>query len=119
MQAYGQSTRETPAVLANRATAVQAMLMMSSPAVTDRVLAKGGGAVQRLLESGKSDAEVVEELFLRTLSRFPKPEETETALRIMGERTSKLPYVTVGDRTQALEDMQWALLNTAECLLNH
>ncbi len=106
-------------VLANNASAVQAMLMMSSPAVTDRVQAKGGGTVQRLVESGKSDAEAVEELFLRTLSRFPKPEETEVALRILNERASKLPYVSVGDRIQALEDMQWSLLNTAEFLLNH
>jgi hypothetical protein len=119
MQAFAQSTRETPMVLANNASAVQAMLMMSSPAVTDRVQAKGGGSVQRLVESGKSDAEAVEELFLRTLSRFPKPEEIEVAQRILNERTSKLPYVTVGDRIQALEDMQWALLNTAEFLLNH
>lgn len=119
MQSFFQSTRETPVVLANRASAVQAMLMMSSPAVTDRVMAKGGGAVQRLLESGKSDNEVVEELFVRTLSRFPKPEETETAIRILGERRSKLPWVSVGDRIEALEDIQWALLNTAEFLLNH
>jgi len=119
MQAFAQSTRETPMVLANNASAVQTMLMMSSPAVTDRVQAKGGGTVQRLVESAKSDAEAVEELFLRTLSRFPKPEETEVALRILNERASKLPYVSVGDRIQALEDMQWSLLNTAEFLLNH
>ena len=106
-------------VMANSASSVQAMLMMSSPAVTDRVKANGGGAVQRLLESGKSDPEVVEELFIRTLSRFPEPAETETAMRILAERTSKLPYVTVADRMQALEDIQWSLLNTSEFLLNH
>jgi hypothetical protein len=119
MQSFLQSTRETPAVMANRATAVQAMLMMSSPAVTDRVKAKGGGSVQRLLDSGRSDPEVVEELFLRTLSRFPKAEEKEVAMRILSERNAKLPWVTVGDRIEALEDLQWALLNTAEFMLNH
>src|SRR5262249_60581915 len=76
MQAFAQSTREAPMVIANNTSAVQAMLMMSSPAVTDRVQAKGGGTVQRLLESGKTDAEAVEELFLGTLSRFPNAEET-------------------------------------------
>jgi len=119
MQSFFQSTRETPAVIANRASAVQTMLMMSSPAVTDRVKAKGGGAVQRLLESPKSDKEIIEELFLRTLSRFPKPEETDVANRILGERRSNLPWVSVGDRIEALEDIQWALLNTAEFVLNH
>ncbi len=119
MQAFAQSTRETPMVLANNASAVQTMLMMSSPAVTDRVQAKGGGAVAKLVESGKSNSEAIEELFLRTLSRFPKQEETEVAGRILNEKTSKLPYVTVGDRIQALEDLQWLLLNTPEFLLNH
>jgi hypothetical protein len=119
MQAFGQSTRETPMVIANRASPVQAMLMMSSPSVTSRVAANGGGALQRLLEAGKSNTEAVEELFLRSLSRFPTPQESETALRMLDERTSKLPYVTVADRIQALEDIQWSLLNTAEFLLNH
>jgi hypothetical protein len=119
MQAFGQSTRETPMVIANRASPVQAMLMMSSPSVTSRVAANGGGALQRLLETGKSNSEAVEELFLRSLSRLPQPQESETALRMLDERTSKLPYVTVADRIQALEDLQWALLNTAEFLLNH
>jgi len=119
MQAFGQSTRETPMVTANSASPVQAMLMMSSPPVTSRVTANGGGYVARLLEAGKSDTEAVEELYLGTLSRFPKPAETETALRILGERTSKLPYVSVADRMQALEDIQWSLLNTPEFLLNH
>ena len=106
-------------VLANNASAVQTMLMMSSPAVTDRVQAKGGGAVARLVESGRSNSEAIEELFLRTLSRFPKADEAEVAERILNEKTSKLQYVTVGDRIQALEDLQWSLLNTPEFLLNH
>jgi hypothetical protein len=119
MQAFGQSTRETPMVIANRASPVQAMLMMSSPSVTRKVAANGGGTLQKLLESGKSDAEAVEELYLRTLARFPEAQEKETALRMLDEKTSKLPYVTVADRIQALEDIQWSLLNTAEFLLNH
>ena len=119
MQAFAQSTRETPMVLANNASAVQAMLMMSSPAVTDRVQAKGGGAIAKLVESGKSNSEAIEELFLRTLSRFPKADEAEVAERILNEKTSRLPYVTVGDRIQALEDLQWSLLNTPQFLLNH
>jgi hypothetical protein len=85
------------------------MLMMSSPAVTGRVLASPGGSVQQLLESGKTDGEMIEELFLRTLSRFPRQAETDVALRILRE----------GDRTQRTEDLQWILLNTAEFLLNH
>jgi hypothetical protein len=108
MQAFFQSTRETPSATANRVSAIQGMLMMSSPAVTNRVRSDSGSTVQQLLESGKTDAGIVEELFLRTLSRFPRQAETEVALRILSE----------GDRKQRTEDLHWILLNTAEFLLN-
>lgn len=108
MQAFYQSTRETPPASSNRTSAVQSMLMMSSPAVRNRVRAENGSAIQQLLNSGKSDSEVIEELFLSTLSRRPTKGETEVALRLLEK-----------DRRQGGEDIQWALLNTAEFLLNH
>ncbi|MGH9204646.1 MAG: hypothetical protein ACRD2A_25740, partial [Vicinamibacterales bacterium] len=109
MQSFFQSTRETPALLMNRPTAVQAMLMMTAPTVASRVVAQPQSRLQRLLESSKSDSEIVEELFLATLSRRPRPEEMAVATRMLTE----------GDRKQRAEDLQWALLNTVEFLLNH
>ena len=114
MQSFFQSTRETPALLTNRPSAVQAMLMMTAPTVVDRVAAKPDSRLppsrlQSLLASAKTDSEVVEELFLSSLSRRPRPEEMEVATRILKE----------GDRKQKAEDIQWALLNTVEFLLNH
>ena len=113
MQSFFQSTRETPALLTNRPSAVQAMLMMTAPTVVDRVAAKSRPAaanrLQRLLASSKTDSELVEELFLSSLSRRPRPEEMEVATRILKE----------GERKQKAEDLQWALLNTVEFLLNH
>jgi hypothetical protein len=108
MQAFFQSTRETPAAITNRASAVQAMMMMSSPAVTNRLKVEDGSRLQKLLESGKTDAQLVEEVFLATLSRSPSPAEADVALRILEK-----------DRQLGLGDIQWALLNTAEFLLNH
>jgi hypothetical protein len=114
MQSFFQITRETPALLTNRPSAVQAMLMMTAPTVVDRVAAKSpsrlpANRLQRLLASPKTDSEVVEELFLSSLSRRPRPEEMEVATAILKE----------GDRRQKAEDLQWALLNTVEFLLNH
>ena len=109
MQSFFQSTRETPALLTNRPSAVQAMLMMTAPVVSDKVEAKPNSRVGRLLASGKTDSQFVEEMFLATLSRVPKPAEKEVALRILSE----------GDRKQKAEDFQWALMNTVEFLLNH
>jgi hypothetical protein len=110
MQSFFQSTRETPGVsIGNRASAVQAMLMMTAPVINNRVSAKPNSRVATLLAS-KTDTEVLNELFLSTLSRLPRPEETEVGLRLF--RESK-------DRAQNAEDIQWALLNSVEFLLNH
>ena len=55
----------------------------------------------------------VETLFLSTLSRFPSDEE----------RAKFIPYVESGgpdkNKEQALGDVLWALLNSAEFILNH
>src|SRR5215471_7471018 len=107
MQAFFQSGRETPPSLPNRASAVQAMMMMNSPAVTNR-LRPDSGLLQQLLKSGKSDAELTQELFLTALSRTPTSEEVEVAQRILKT-----------NRSQGASDILWALLNTPEFLLNY
>jgi hypothetical protein len=109
MQSFFQSTRETPALLTNRPSAVQAMLMMTAPTVVERVASKPGSRIQNLFSSGRTNEQVVEELFLASLSRLPRPAETEVALRILAE----------GDRLEAAEDIAWVLLNSVEFLLNH
>src|SRR6185503_11679505 len=105
MQAFFQSGRETPPSLPNRASAVQAMMMMNSPAVTNR-LRPDGGLLQQLLKSGKSDAEVTEELFLTAVARTPSAQELEVAQRILK-----------ANRSEGAADILWALLNTPEFLL--
>ena len=108
MQAFFQSTRETPAFQGNKASPLQAMLMMVSDVVTNRSTASEGSRLQRLLESGRTQQEIVEDIFMSTLSRQPTPEEIDVALQLM-ER----------DRKVGLENVQWALLNSTEFLLNH
>jgi len=55
----------------------------------------------------------IEALYLQTLSRKPRPEESERLVR----------YVESGgprhDPKEALTDVFWALLNSAEFMLNH
>ena len=81
MQSFFQSTRETPALLTNRPSAVQAMLMMTAPTVVDRVAATKPDSqrCRACWHAPKTDSELVEELFLSRLSRRPRPEEMEVA----------------------------------------
>jgi hypothetical protein len=109
MQAYYQSERALPPADKSLASPVQAMMMMSSTVVTDRVTADGKTRVANLLKSGKSDGEVFEELVLSTLSRFPRDNEKELMTRLVNEK----------GRTKAFEDITWVLMNNSEFLLNH
>lgn len=54
--------------------------------------------------------EAVEEAYLRTLSRFPDPEEREIAVAFIQE--SERP-------SDGLESLMWALVNTKEFILTH
>ena len=108
MQAFFQSTRETPAFQGNKASPMQAMLMMVSDVVTTRSTASEGSRLFHLLESDRTQQEIIAEIFMATLSRLPTPEEMDVGLQLMEK-----------DRKTGVENIQWALLNSPEFLLNH
>ena len=108
MQSYYQAERAMPPVDKNVASPVQAMMMMTSPVVTKRVSAEGKTRVANLLKAGKSDDEIIEELFLASLTRRPTADEVEVAKRVIAK-----------DRKTGPENLQWALLNSTEFLVNH
>jgi hypothetical protein len=67
----------------------------------------------RIAEWGASklpNDELVEELFLSTLSRMPRPDEKAEAVKHLGETKT---------RREAVTDLVWALVNTREFILNH
>lgn len=89
------------------ATMPQAFLMISGPE-TARLIASPDNRLGKLLASGKTSAQIVEELYLAALSRFPTPEEA----------TSMGSYIDrASNRRGALEDLLWALLNSKEFVL--
>jgi hypothetical protein len=108
LQAFFQSKRQTPATLGNQATSVQAMLMMVSPVVTDRITADKGTRLAELLDAGKPDEAIVEEIFLASLGRKPAAAEITASKSLIGS-----------DRKTGFENIQWALLNSPEFLVNH
>ena len=109
MSAYYQGGREAPPVDKTMATPMQAMMMMSSIVVTDRVTSQGDTRVANLLASGVSDEAAIEELFLAGLTRYPGAAEVTVANRVIAAR----------GRAQGLEEIQWSVLNSPEFLLNH
>ena len=107
MQSFFQSNRRTPPQTGNRPSTLQALLMMKSNVVNDRVLASAKGRVSDLVGSTRTDDEIIDELYLSTSARTPSPAERAVARRTLG-----------GDRSRGTEDLLWALLNSPEFLVN-
>lgn len=107
LQSFFQSNRRTPPQAGNRPSTLQALLMMKSTVVNDRVLASAKGRVADLVASSRTEDEIIDELYLATSARTPSPAERSVARRALA-----------GDRTRGTEDLLWALLNSPEFLVN-
>jgi hypothetical protein len=88
----------------------QMLHLMNSGTMQDRISNEKGTAAA-LDRSGKPPDEVVTELYLTALNRYPSRDE----LAVAGAAFHR-EKVT---RRQAIEDVLWALLNSAEFILNH
>jgi hypothetical protein len=87
----------------------EALAIYNGKAVQDR-LKNPNNRFRKAIKEKKSDAEIVELLFLAAYCRTPRPEETAAAERYLSTRKN---------REQALEDLYWALMATSEFLSQH
>jgi hypothetical protein len=93
---------------------LQALMMMNGPIVSAATSLEQGDTLAAVAESPFLDTPVrIETLYLAALTRRPRPDE----LAMLA------PYVDrggpAGDRTKALADVFWALLNSPEFRFNH
>jgi hypothetical protein len=115
----------------------QALHLMMSDLV-NRKVQDGNNVISKLLTAKKTDAEIVESLYLGTLGRLPKPAEASKAAKTISDfvdRPGYLPSKPIffiqpvalpreqvekdKDRRAVLEDMLWALLNSKEFVFNN
>jgi len=85
-------------------------LELVNSAELQRKLTDPAGYAQRAANSTATPPELAAELFLRVLSRPPRPEELEAASEVLA---------APGDRGEAVRSLLWALLATNEFLFNH
>ena len=71
------------------------------------------GLLKSLAAPFFSDDQRIDALFLATLSRYPEDREREAV------RQTITDVATSEEKQQALGDVLWALLNSAEFTLNH
>ena len=106
MQSFFQSNRRTPAQAGNRPSTLQALLMMQSTVVNDRVRVDAKGRIADLVASPRTDAELVDEIYLATLARRPSTAEAQVARQAIAS-----------NRATGAENLLWALLNSPEFLV--
>jgi hypothetical protein len=97
----------------NQPSLLQAVFLQNDPLVEQRL--EESGWLQQIAAdqaAGKlqSNRQLIEEAWLRTLSRLPTPSEQQRATLHLSESPST---------AEALRDLMWALINTKEYILIH
>lgn len=111
LKLFGRPPRDTPyeSDRCHDTSMKQALYMINSSELENKV--SRSGRISRLVKAKKTDAAIIDDIFLAALSRFPNKAEKAKALEYLekGKR----------NRTQAVRDLMWAVLNTKEFILNH
>jgi hypothetical protein len=87
----------------------QVLHLANGDKVHEKIVASEGRIARRLAEKA-TDAELIDELYLATFCRLPDERERLTVAKLVAAAPS---------RKEGLEDLLWALLNSAEFVFNH
>lgn len=86
----------------------QALHLLNGETTTQRILE--GKLIERLLAEGKSAEAIIDEIYIRCLTRRPTAEEKAKLIESVN---------AAADKNVALQDVFWAVLNTKEFMFNH
>lgn len=109
LKVFGQPARESSCDCerTNETTLGQSFELISGTAI-NTMLKRPENRIGTLIKSGKSDSDIITELYLASVNREPSGAEVE---KLKAYITSK------PDRRGALEDVTWALVNSKEFIL--
>jgi hypothetical protein len=111
LKTFGQPARELACECEREGDSnlTQALQLINGPTINDKVR-NPDNRLGKLLATKAPDAEILNSLYLATLSRPPAEGEVKVALEHV---------VKAADKRRAWEDVQWALLNSKEFLFRH
>ena len=90
-------------------TLLQALHSFSGRTYNEK-LGREGGRLDQMIRSGRSNREIVEELYLLAFTRLPSQDEFDRLERLLEESPS---------RKTTLQDLTWALISSREFAYNH
>jgi hypothetical protein len=107
---FGRATRDTvcSCEVKLEPTLSQSLHLLNGDVTTNRIA--GGNLIGKRLEAKKTPREIIDELYLRCVSRKPTPAEMDKLEALVNAET---------DKRKALDDVFWALLNSREFMFNH
>lgn len=92
---------------------LQALFMMNGKFLAEQLQPENNESLTALLRSRQTTSQRIDSLYIWVLSRLPRPEESERLVRYVDSGGP------MGDPRRAMADVYWALLNSAEFMLNH
>ena len=112
LESFGlpNSSENCPCERDNRPSMVQALHLMNSDKLQTQLADKQGRAAA-IGQADLSAGEIVDEVYLLIYSRWPSAGERAIAVEAIETAEAK--------RQQAVEDLMWALINSAEFVFNH
>ncbi|MGA2072251.1 MAG: DUF1549 domain-containing protein [Terriglobia bacterium] len=111
-----QQTRESERT--SVPTVTQALHIINGDTLNYK-LRDAGNSIDMLIKLGFSDEEIVNYLYLASLSRYPAEAERAALLNALREAESAKVQGISNPRRAALSDMAWALLTSEEFVFNH
>ena len=109
LNAYGQPSRQTVPERKVDPNLAQALHVLAGGTYNKKVSAEGG-RVDGLVKKGASHDEIIEELYLAALSRFPTDRERSLLKKMIIGAESK---------RHAIEDLMWGVIASREFAYNH
>jgi len=109
LSTFDRNSRDRTCEREENITLLQSLALISGEAVNEKIR-RPGGTIDHLTSARLSNSEIIEELFLCTVSRYPTGEEVNGVLSAI--ENSKI-------RAHGLQDLLWALINSKEFLFIH
>jgi len=107
---FGRATRETVCACEVRLepTLSQSLHLLNGETTGNRI--KQGDLVGKMLAAKKTPEQILEEVYIRCMSRKPAADEIARLMALVNGEA---------DKKKALEDAFWAVLNSREFMFNH